>query len=99
MSSPCNTFGWPLKLSFPEQVVRGKALFASVVSAHTGSLIPAEALVHGLLQDRSRPPGDQLPDTGRGPETEADLSPIFVECMIPDKVRNCVVGTDRHSDA
>ncbi|GAQ82007.1 hypothetical protein KFL_000970330 [Klebsormidium nitens] len=66
------------------KVVRGKATFASLVAATADAAVPAEELVHGLLQDRWRPPGDQLPHTGRPPEVEAELSPIFVECTLPE---------------
>jgi len=43
--------------------------------------LPLEALF-SLLEDRTRPPDDRLPDTGVGLEWERILSPLFIESAV-----------------
>ncbi|MGF1612693.1 MAG: NRDE family protein [Gammaproteobacteria bacterium] len=56
------------------KVVRGKAEFRRILA--NGSLSDRDLL--RLLADRTRPPDDQLPDTGVGVVWERLLSPIFI---------------------
>lgn len=57
------------------KVVRGKEMFSAALAKEEPS--PEELLE--LLQDRTRPPDEQLPSTGVGPAWERVLSPIFIE--------------------
>lgn len=57
------------------KVVRGKQALKHALTAGEPDL---EGLF-AILSDRTRPPDDQLPDTGVGLELERLLSPIFIE--------------------
>ncbi len=56
------------------KVEKGKAALKRAASAEE---IDPESLLN-LLQDSSRPPDHQLPDTGVGFEKERQLSPVFI---------------------
>jgi uncharacterized protein with NRDE domain len=58
------------------KVLRGKEAFKRLLSAREGP--NPEGLFH-ILDDRSIPDDEDLPDTGVGPEWERILSPIFVK--------------------
>jgi uncharacterized protein with NRDE domain len=58
------------------KVARGKRALATLLEK--GGDPSPEALLD-LLADRSRPPDDQLPDTGVGLEWERVLAPLFIE--------------------
>jgi uncharacterized protein with NRDE domain len=58
------------------KVLRGKEAFKNLLSARGGPT--AEGLFH-ILDDRSIPDDEYLPDTGVGREWERILSPIFVK--------------------
>ena len=56
------------------KVVRGKEALARVLAAERFS----REDLFAILADNTRPPDDQLPDTGVGLELERILSPIFI---------------------
>ena len=61
------------------KVKRGKAAFEAVISHHT-KIDPEN--IFSILEDKTRPSDDALPDTGYGLEWERLLSPIFISSSI-----------------
>jgi uncharacterized protein with NRDE domain len=57
------------------KVERGKAAFEALISGH--AKIHSED-IFSILKDKTRPPDDQLPDTGFDLDWERLLSPIFI---------------------
>jgi uncharacterized protein with NRDE domain len=58
------------------KVERGKRALATLLGKRDG---PSPEALLDLLADRSRPPDDELPETGVGLEWERVLSPLFIE--------------------
>ena len=58
------------------KVEKGKASLADAISPQREFNVES---IFNLLQDRSHPPDDLLPDTGVGLEKEKMLSPVFIE--------------------
>ncbi len=62
-------------------VERGKGLCGELLRGKNG---PSPGALFGILQDRTRPPDEQLPETGVGIEWERILSPLFIESRLRD---------------
>lgn len=64
---------------------------AAVVGAQ-GEIDPEE--IFSLLADTTRPPDEQLPDTGIGPDWERTLSPVFITSSIYGTRCSSVIRVD-----
>ena len=58
------------------KVERGRGALRELLEGKDG---PSPGALFEILQDRSRPPDEQLPETGVGIEWERILSPLFIE--------------------
>ena len=58
------------------KVERGRGALQELLRGKDG---PSPGALFEILQDRSRPPDEQLPETGVGIEWERILSPLFIE--------------------
>jgi uncharacterized protein with NRDE domain len=74
------------------KVEKGKAAFKALLDAKTD--INLEDL-YNLLQDRSYPPDDRLPDTGVGLEAERLLAPLFIANSIYGTRSSSIVLMER----
>lgn len=74
------------------KVERGKQAFRDLLEREKA---PSPDTMFALLADRSRPPDEQLPDTGVGLERERVFSPLFIESPLYGTRSSTVLMIDR----
>ena len=63
------------------KITKGKQLLSSQISSSNEKPISTESLI-ALLNDKTRPEDEQLPDTGVGLDYERVLSPMFIQTPV-----------------